>query len=95
MDNLLEWRKNKRKQLITSREAIPDAVHQQWSRAISDSLMQGFTQLQKMTIGIYWPFRGEYDPRSIAQHFTPTGCESAAPRLNQAVTDEYSLQFPH
>ena len=42
MDNLLEWRENKRKQLIASRETIPDAVHQQWSRAISDSLMQGF-----------------------------------------------------
>ena len=81
MDNLLEWRKNKRKQLIASRETIPDAVHQQWSRAISDSLMQGFTQLKKMTIGIYWPFRGEYDPRFIAQHFMHLGATLALPEV--------------
>ena len=68
LENLPEWKKNQRKLLIAAREAIPHSQHQQWSRIISDYLMQGFPQLQNLTIGLYWPFRGEYDPRVLAQH---------------------------
>ena len=81
MDNLLEWRKHQRKQLIAAREAISNDVHQQWSQAISDFLKQGFSQLQKMTIGIYWPFRGEYDPRLIAPYFRQQGATLALPEI--------------
>ncbi len=81
MDNLLEWRKHQRKQLIAAREAISNDVHQQWNQAISDFLKQGFPQLQKMTIGIYWPFRGEYDPRLIAPYFRQQGATLALPEI--------------
>ncbi|MBP6058267.1 MAG: 5-formyltetrahydrofolate cyclo-ligase [Nitrosomonas sp.] len=81
MKNLSEWRKHHRKQLIAAREAISDEIHQQWSQAISDFLKQGFPLLQKMTIGIYWPFRGEYDPRLIAQYFRQQGATIALPEI--------------
>ena len=81
MDNLVTWRKHQRKQLIAAREAIPLDVHQHWSQAISALLMQGFPQLQEMTIGIYWPFRGEYDPRLIARHFRQKGATLALPEV--------------
>lgn len=81
MKNLSEWRKHQRKQLIAAREAISDEVHQQWSQAISDFLKQGFPKLQKMTIGIYWPFRGEYDPRLIAEYFRQQGATLALPEI--------------
>ena len=81
MNNLPEWRKHQRQQLIAAREAIPVDVHQHWSQAISDSLIQGFPKLQKMTIGVYWPFRGEYDPRFIAEHFRQQGATLALPEI--------------
>ncbi len=81
MDNLFEWRKHKRKQLIESRETLSEATRQQWSQAISDLLRKGFPKLQKMNIGIYWPFRGEYDPRSIAQYFMHHGATLALPEV--------------
>lgn len=81
MDNLPEWRKHQRKQLIAAREAVPEEIHQQWSRAISGFLKQGFPQPQKMIIGIYWPFRGEYDPRPIAQYFIQHGATLALPEV--------------
>ncbi|SFE78310.1 5-formyltetrahydrofolate cyclo-ligase [Nitrosomonas sp. Nm166] len=81
MDNLLEWKKHQRKQLITAREALPADVHQQWSEAISGLLKQGLSKLQKMTIGIYWPFRGEYDPRLIAEYFIRQGASLALPEV--------------
>lgn len=81
MDNLPEWKRNQRKQLIAAREAIPQLLHQQWSQAISDYLIHGFPQLQNMTIGIYWPFRGEYDARSIARHLLRQGITLALPEV--------------
>lgn len=77
----MEWRKHQRKQLIAAREALPADVHQQWSQAISDLLKQGLSQLQEMTIGIYWPFRGEYDPRLIAEYFIQQGATLALPEV--------------
>ena len=58
MDNLPEWKKQQRKELIAAREAIPEVTHQQWSLAISGFLTQRLSQLQKKVIGIYWPVRG-------------------------------------
>lgn len=81
MDNLPEWKKHQRKQLIAAREAVPEEMHQQWSRAISGFLEQGFPHPQKMIIGIYWPFRGEYDPRPIAQYFMQHGATLALPEV--------------
>lgn len=81
MDNLLEWRKHQRKQLIVARETLSAALHQQWSDTISDLLKQGFPKLQKMNIGIYWPFRGEYDPRPIAQYLRQHGATLALPEV--------------
>lgn len=81
MDNLPEWKKNQRKQLIAAREAVSQSLHQQWSRSISDHLTQGFPQLQNLTIGIYWPFRGEYDPRAIAGYLLQQKATLALPEV--------------
>ena len=81
MDNLPEWKKQQRKHLIAAREAIPAEIHQQWSQAITGFLKQGLQQPQKMIIGIYWPFRGEYDPRPIARYFLQQGAILALPEI--------------
>lgn len=81
LENLPEWKKNQRKQLIAAREAISTAQHQQWSRIISDHLMHGFPQLQNLIIGLYWPFRGEYDPRGLTQHLQTQGSTFALPEV--------------
>ena len=81
MNNLLEWRKHQRKQLISAREALSEDIHQQWSQAISNLLKQGFPKLRKMNIGIYWPFRSEYDPRPIALYFMQHGATLALPEV--------------
>lgn len=81
MDNLPEWKKQQRKELIAAREAIPGKIYHQWSQAISGFLMQGLPQLHKKVIGIYWPFRGEYDPRSIAQDLIQQDAILALPEI--------------
>ena len=79
--NLSEWKKQQRKHLLAAREAISQPLHQQWSQSISTYLTQGFPQLQGMTVGIYWPFRGEYDPRLIARHLIDLGTTLALPEV--------------
>lgn len=81
MDNLKEWKKQQRQQLIAARESVAENLHRQWSDAISAFLKQGLAQPQHMTIGIYWPFRGEYDPRPLAAHFLQQGATLALPEV--------------
>jgi 5,10-methenyltetrahydrofolate synthetase len=83
MNNLLQWRKDQRKQLIAAREALPADVHQYWSQTITNLLLQGFPKLQTLAVGIYWPFRGEYDPRDIAEHFRQRGATLALPEITE------------
>ncbi|WP_295627043.1 5-formyltetrahydrofolate cyclo-ligase [uncultured Nitrosomonas sp.] len=81
MDELSEWKKQQRKQLISARESIPEKSHMEWSQAISSFLTQELPKPQKMIIGIYCPFRGEYDPRLITQYLTQHGATLALPEI--------------
>ena len=81
MDNLSEWKKQQRQRLILAREAISPTHHQQWSAAISDWLMHVLPVSHGLTLGIYWPFRGEYDPRQIAEQLRHQGVVLALPEI--------------
>jgi 5-formyltetrahydrofolate cyclo-ligase len=81
MENWQAWRKQQRERLITGRMAVPALQHQQWSSAISDFLRQEFSVLQTMKIGLYWPFRGEYDPRVAVRYFWESGATLALPEV--------------
>lgn len=75
------WRKRERERIIAERMAIPSAQCQKWSAAISDLLQQGFPNLREKKIGLYWPFRGEYDPRPPARDFMASGAVLALPEV--------------
>lgn len=81
MENWQAWRKQERERLIANRMAVPPVLHQQWSRSISALLQQGFPNLKRMIIGLYWPFRGEYDPRSAVRYFMEAGATLAIPEV--------------
>ena len=63
METWQEWRKKKRIELLARREAVASSDRIQWSIEITNSLDHGFPILWKSTVGSYWPYRGEYDPR--------------------------------
>ncbi|SER56355.1 5,10-methenyltetrahydrofolate synthetase [Nitrosomonas sp. Nm51] len=75
------WRKRERERIIAARLAVPSAHCRQWSAAISVLLQQGFPRLQQKKIGLYWPFRGEYDPRPAALYFRAAGAILALPEV--------------
>lgn len=81
MNDSLDWRKQQRKRLLAAREALPELMHQQWSEAISNFLVHHTRGFERKIIGIYWPFRGEYDVRSIARHFLAQEATLALPKV--------------
>src|SRR5438874_11021270 len=62
-DEVRQWRKAQRARLLAAREAIPPEVRRAHNEAITGRLIQTFPQLAAMTIGFYWPLRGEFDAR--------------------------------
>ncbi|MCH9638078.1 MAG: 5-formyltetrahydrofolate cyclo-ligase [Betaproteobacteria bacterium] len=81
MHNWQDWRKKQRIELIEKRKAIAQETHRQWSLAITTALETNFSILQNMKIGLYWPFRSEYDPQPIALYFSKLGATLALPEV--------------
>jgi len=78
-----QWKADLRRSLLAKRLAIADAERTAWNAAITDHLIQGFPQLAAMTVGIYWPYQGEFDPRPAMRHFRKLGATSALPEVVQ------------
>ncbi len=72
-------RKQQRTHLVECRKAITQNDHCIWSNTITTLLQQGFPELGKKNIGIYWPIHGEYDPRPIGIYFHQQGASLALP----------------
>jgi 5,10-methenyltetrahydrofolate synthetase len=80
-EEIRAWRKTRRKELLASRLGISQAHRQEWNASITRHLIQGFPLLGKMTVGIFWPFQGEFDPRFAMHHFRMQGAIAALPEV--------------
>ncbi len=78
-DDIKQWRKAQRSELLARRAAVPRAQHQAWTAAMTDLLVAGFPMLRQMTISFYWPFQGEFDPRYAIRRFRESGAVAALP----------------
>lgn len=76
-----EWRKSQRAVLIARRNALPAAQHHDFDRLITGHLLAGFPLLRGMTIGFYWPFNSEFDPRFAIRQWRNQGAIAALPEV--------------
>jgi 5,10-methenyltetrahydrofolate synthetase len=81
METWQEWRKKKRLELLACRETVASNDRIQWSMKITSSLEHGFPVLWKSTVGFYWPYRGEYDPRPTMSALLRRGAVLALPEV--------------
>lgn len=86
------WKASLRKELLARRQAVSVSEREAWNKAITQHLMEGFPQLAGMTIGIYWPYQGEFDPRHAVRHFRDRGARTALPEV---VRKAEPLRFRH
>ncbi len=82
-DDIKQFRKLRRAELLAQRLAIADDQYRQWNASITRLLIEGFPFLQGMTIGLYWPYKGEFDPRFAIREFRKGGAIAALPIVIQ------------
>ena len=79
MDDLVEWRKALRKEMIERRKAVPLEEQRAANERIGNLLLEGFPSLAGATIGFYWPFNAEVDPRVALHRLRERGAVTALP----------------
>ena len=77
--NVTAWRRRTREELIALRRAIPPEAQRLADQRVAEFLTVGFPMLDRLTIGFYWPFNGEVDPRVAVHRFRVRGASSALP----------------
>ena len=82
-DDLKAWRKAQRAALLARRQAVPLEQHREWTAVMTRRLVGGFPLLGGMTVGLYWPFQGEFDARFAIREFRQRGAVAALPEVVQ------------
>jgi 5-formyltetrahydrofolate cyclo-ligase len=88
------WRRAERERLIAARMAVPATQRRQWGEAMTASLAELLTHRGGI-LGIYWPFRGEFDPRPLVDALTTAGrCVALPVVLDKKGPLEYRAWAP-
>jgi 5-formyltetrahydrofolate cyclo-ligase len=78
------WRKKQRAMLIARRLSIARDERGHLNEAITARLKPWLTQPDgQRTIGFYWPFKGEYDPRPLMRSLHAQGVRLALPVVTE------------
>ena len=75
---LKAWRKGERERLIALRQGLPAADRQRWGAKI-DGALRGLLAERPGILGVYWPFRAEFDPRPLVDWAVAAGRTVALP----------------
>lgn len=75
------WRRGERQRLLALRTGTPPDRRREWGRAIETRLRNLLEQRPGITLGIYWPFRGEFDPRPMIDWLAAAGSSVALPAV--------------
>jgi 5-formyltetrahydrofolate cyclo-ligase len=84
------WRRARRQELLAQRAAIDPAERARLQQAIDAQLLAAVHPQRGQVLAIYWPFRGEYDPRHVARVWRDRGVQNALPVV---VAPGQPLQF--
>src|SRR5438477_8869898 len=72
------WRRGGRERLIALRQAMPAADRRGWSDRIEAELRRLIAE-RTGSLGVYWPFRAEFDPRPLIDWAVAAGRAVALP----------------
>ena len=75
---LRDWRRSERERLIALRQALPAAERRDWGNRIEAELRALLAERPGI-LGVYWPFRAEFDPRPLIDWAVAGGRAVALP----------------
>jgi 5-formyltetrahydrofolate cyclo-ligase len=62
---LKAWRRSERQRLLALRLGVPPNERRPWGQNIEARLRTLLAGRPGATVGVYWPFQGEFDPRPL------------------------------
>jgi 5-formyltetrahydrofolate cyclo-ligase len=77
-DEVKRWRRGERERLIALRQALPVDDRRRWGDRIDAELRRQVAERPGI-LGVYWPFRAEFDPRPLIDWATAAGRIVALP----------------
>jgi 5-formyltetrahydrofolate cyclo-ligase len=72
------WRRGERERLIALRQALPAEERRRWGTQIEAQLRDLLAERPGI-LGVYWPFRAEFDPRPLIEGAVAKGRTVALP----------------
>jgi 5-formyltetrahydrofolate cyclo-ligase len=72
------WRRAERERLLAERLALPPAARREWGEKIAAGIQEMLAE-RPGALGVYWPFRGEFDPRPLIDMVVAQGRMIALP----------------
>jgi 5-formyltetrahydrofolate cyclo-ligase len=78
---LKAWRRSERQRLLALRTAVPAVERRRWGDQIEAKLRALLLERPVMTLGVYWPFQAEFDPRPLIDWVITQGFAVALPAV--------------
>jgi 5-formyltetrahydrofolate cyclo-ligase len=78
---LRAWRRAERQRLLALRTAAPPALRRHWGQEIEGRLRSLLEQRPVGVLGVYWPFKAEFDPRPLIDWMIGRGAVIALPAV--------------
>ncbi len=78
---LKAWRRSERQRLLELRTGAPPGERRLWGQAIEARLRALLTERPGITLGVYWPFQAEFDPRPVIDWLIAQGSAVALPAV--------------
>lgn len=78
-DAVKTWRRSERQRLLALRSGASPTERRAWGDTIETRLYEILSGRPGMTLGVYWPFRAEFDPRPLVGRLSAEGFAAALP----------------
>lgn len=79
--SLKQWRRDKRAALLEQRMALSGQQKKTNNAVIEAALQTVLPDLRDTVVGLYWPFKGEFNTRSLMQQLHADGARVALPAV--------------
>ncbi|MCY7308014.1 MAG: 5-formyltetrahydrofolate cyclo-ligase [Rhodoferax sp.] len=89
-DDLAGWRRAQRAELLARRMALVPEQRLRHQTVITETLLTHFTPKAGTVVALYWPFKGEFEPRHVVRHWRNCGVRTVLPVV---VEKAHPLQF--
>lgn len=84
LQSLQKWRRSQREELLDRRMRVEPPQRKAWDTAIAAQLRRVLDDAGARVVSLYWPFKGEFNSRSLMSQLVADGIRVALPVVVEA-----------